>query len=206
VNRRGGAARVMKSRTNHNASRVAAGSRRKTRAPSGAKPQPSAARNIREICEMERAALRKRSLAQRWGDFIVHNASQLWFLLIHVVWFTLWTVVNAIPFGGIEPFDPFPFPFLTLVVSLEAIFLSLFILNSQNRESHQAEQRAQLDLQINLLAELESTKILRMLHALCEHYGLGPAKDPEIQQLMKRTEPKELVNELRSRLPNSLET
>jgi uncharacterized membrane protein len=76
-------------------------------------------------------------------------------------------------------------------------------LNSQSRESHQAEQRAHLDLQINLLAELESTKILRMLHALCEHYGLPPANDPEIRQLMKRTEPKDLNSELRSRLPNS---
>jgi uncharacterized membrane protein len=193
----------MKSRTNHNAPRAATSSRRKARIPSGTKPQKSTARNIREICEMEWSALRTRSIAQRWGDSIVRNASQLWFLVIHVLWFTAWIVVNAIPLGGIQPFDPFPFPFLTLVVSLEAIFLALFILNSQSRESHQAEQRAHLDLQINLLAELESTKILRMLHALCEHYGLPPANDPEIRQLMKRTEPKDLNSELRSRLPNS---
>ena len=78
-----------------------------------------------------------------------------------------------------KPFDPFPYAFLTLVVSLEAIFLSLFILMSQNRAALHADRRAHLDLQINLLAEHESTKTLELLKALCEHHGLACSQDPE---------------------------
>lgn len=81
---------------------------------------------------------------------------------------------------GIHPFDPYPYQFLTFVVSLEAIFLSLFILMSQNRATRQTDARSQLDLQINLLAEQEATKMLQMLQSLCKHQGLAVADDPEI--------------------------
>ena len=90
-------------------------------------------------------------------------------------------------FYKVRPFDAFPYPFLTLVVSLEAIFLSLFILMSQNRASLQADQRAHLDLQINLLAEHECTKTLELLQALCQYHGLSCAKDPELKELISQT-------------------
>jgi len=100
-----------------------------------------------------------------------------------------------------KPFDPFPYQFLTLVVSLESIFLSLFILMSQNRSTNQADQRNHLDLQINLLAEHENTKMLQMLQALCAHHGLAISSDPEIVQLAKRTEPQQVLEELKDNLP-----
>ena len=75
---------------------------------------------------------------------------------MHVVWFAGWILANGLP--GIKHFDPFPFTFLTLVVSLEAIFLSTFILISQNHETLLSERRNQLDLQINLLREQENTE------------------------------------------------
>ena len=69
-------------------------------------------------------------------------------------------------------FDPFPYTFLTLVVSLEAIFLSIFILISQNQETQLTERRKHLDLQINLLAEQENTKMLQLLIAISEKVGV----------------------------------
>jgi uncharacterized membrane protein len=89
------------------------------------------------------------------------------------------------------------------VTSLEAIFLSLFILTSQNRASAQADQRSHLDLQINLLAEAESTATLRMLRALCAHQGLDVAQDLEVTELLRTTEPKKLLEELQTHLPEA---
>jgi uncharacterized membrane protein len=159
-------------------------------------------RNIHAIVELEQTALDQRSRGERIGDLISQTAGKMWFIALHAVWFGAWMASNLgiIPIG--KKFDPFPFPFLTLLVSLEAIFLSLFILVSQNRASRQSEARAQLDLQINLLAELEATKMLQLLRALCAHSGLPEADDPEVNQLAKRTEPKTLVNEIRSNMPD----
>jgi hypothetical protein len=85
------------------------------------------------------------------------------------------------------------FPMLSLAVALEAIFLVLLILMSQNRLNLQAEERNHLDLQINLLAEHENTKMLQMLKALCAHHGLMISQDPEIAELATRTEPQDVL-------------
>jgi uncharacterized membrane protein len=75
----------------------------------------------------------------------------MWFIVFHIVWFSVWLGFNINPKGK-TTFDSFPFAFLTMIVSLESIFLSLFILMSQNRSDLQADQRNHLDLQINLLS------------------------------------------------------
>lgn len=166
-------------------------------------PSSASARNIRAICDLEKSALEKRSLGERWADKVAGTASKVWFAVGHFFWFSGWVVLNSGVLTGITPFDPFPFPLLTLVTSLEAIFLSLFILTSQNRSNAQADKRAQLDLQINLLAESESTLTLRMLQALCAHQGLEIAHDQEVELLAQRTEPETLVEDLRTHLPES---
>src|SRR6185369_8686847 len=93
--------------------------------------------------------------------------------------------------------DPFPFTFLTLVVSLEAIFLSTFILISQNHDAKISERRNNLDLQINLLSEQENTQMLRILRAVAEKVGapLEPAK--EVDALTEETKPQQLVNQIK---------
>ena len=96
----------------------------------------------------------------------------------------------------------FPFPALTTAVSLEAIFLSLFILMSENRSNRRADERAHLDLQINLLSELETTKLLKLVQALCAHLHLPEANDPEVAELIQRTEPASLARELERQLPS----
>ena len=142
-------------------------------------------------------------MGERWADKIAGAAGKMWFTGAHFVCFTVWVILNLGAVRGIPPFDPYPFPLLTVVTSLEAIFLSLFILTSQNRSTAQADQRAHLDLQINLLAESESTATLRMLQALCAHHGLEIARDPEVEQLAERTEPKTLVSDLQTELPDA---
>lgn len=157
-------------------------------------------RNIAAICELEKKALARRSFAARFGDAIAVQAGRPWFILLHAAWFGVWIALNV----GVRAksgFDPFPFPLLTMLVSLESIFLSLFILMSQNRSGLQADQRNHLDLQINLLAEDENTKILQMLQALCEYHKLPIGRDPEVDAMMKKTEIHEVVSELKDNLP-----
>lgn len=160
-------------------------------------------KNIRAVCELEQQALDQRSLGERIGDGVSRHAGRAWFIVLHFFWFATWIILNAGFAPSVVKFDPYPYPFLTFAVSLEAIFLSLFILMSQNRAARQADQRAHLDLQINLLAELESTRMLEMLKAICDHHGLDAALSSDIEQLAKPTEPKTLVNELQNRLPES---
>jgi uncharacterized membrane protein len=105
-------------------------------------------------------------------------------------------VVNAGLVPGVRSFDPYPFTFLTLVVSLEAIFLSIFVLASENRAAQQAERRAQLDLQVNLLAEQESTAALQMLRALCDHLGVNHGSPPGEEELAEKTAPESLMAEM----------
>jgi uncharacterized membrane protein len=148
---------------------------------------PSAtARNVRAICELEERALAQRTVSDRIGDTIATQAGRMWFIVFHIVWFAVWLAWNINPHGK-HTFDPYPFALMTMIVSLESIFLSLFILMSQNRTGLQADQRNHLELQINLLSEDENTKMLQMLHALCEHHKLNIANDPEIHAMTKRT-------------------
>jgi uncharacterized membrane protein len=162
-------------------------------------------RNIQEICKIEDENLHARSAAERLGDRIAQQGGKIWFIELHIVWFGIWVLLNSGKLAAVKPFDPFPYPFLTLVVSLEAIFLSLFILMSQNRASVHADRRAHLDLQINLLAELESSKTLALLKALCEHHGLSCSQDPELAELISRTKPAEILQALKSSLPTERE-
>jgi uncharacterized membrane protein len=164
--------------------------------------QPSSPtdRNIRAICELERQALRTRSASEVLGDIVAVRAGQMWFIVLHAVWFAAWIWLNS-RYSPWPPFDSFPYALLTMLVSLESIFLSLFILMSQNRSNLQAEHRNHLDLQINLLAEDENTKLLQMVRALCKDRGLKIADDPEIVELARQTEPEQILADIKSSLP-----
>jgi len=163
----------------------------------------SVRRNVREICKIEEEALQARSAGERFGDIVVSQSGRFWFIALHAAWFGSWILFNSHLIPKFRTFDAFPFPLLTTVVSLESIFLSLFILMSQNRSSRQADQRAHLDLQINLLAEHESTKMLELLQSLCEREGLDVARDAEVKELMSRTKPTDILRELKEGLTQS---
>src|SRR6185436_2928086 len=108
------------------------------------------ARNVESVLKIEQAERAKRTVGDRVADAISAFCGSTSFIWTHVVWFGAWVALNTFP--GFRPFDPFPFAFLTLVVSLEAIFLSTFILISENRQARLGDRRNLLDLQINLLA------------------------------------------------------
>ncbi|HWF07592.1 MAG TPA: DUF1003 domain-containing protein [Bryobacteraceae bacterium] len=154
-------------------------------------PRSATEQNIRTICALEAKNLRDRSRLERLGDAIAVQAGKPWCIVAHCIWFGVWIAANAI-----KPFDPFPYPFLTTAVSLESIFLVLFLLMSQNRSNRQAEERAHLDLQINLLSEDENTKMLRMLQVLCAHHGLDMARDPEVEKLAGQVDAADVVAEI----------
>lgn len=151
------------------------------------------------MARREATAKRHRAWPQRMGDRIAESAGQFWFICLHVIWFGAWLLLNGGLFKRVHPFDPYPFSFLTFVVSLEAIFLSLILLMSQSREMKQEEARAKLDLQINLLTERETTKVLELVHALCARQGMAEANDEEVKDLLQPVEPDQLLNELESR-------
>jgi uncharacterized membrane protein len=160
-----------------------------------------AERNIEAVSKIEEAALQGRTWGERLGDRVANAAGQMWFIALHVIWFAGWAAMNFGLLHSVRPFDLFPYPFLTFLVSLEAIFLSLFILMSQSRESRQADRRSHLDLQVNLLAEAEMTKVLQMLQALCAAHGLPEAKDPVVQQLQEETQPENMLRQIVASLP-----
>lgn len=159
--------------------------------------------NVQKIVQLEHEALEGRSFGERVGDAVARFAGNIIFVILHVFWFVGWIVLNSGRVHYIRPFDPPPYMLLSFIVSLEAIFLTSFVLMSQNRMSRQADYRAHLDLQINLLTEQESTKILQMLQNLCDRLGLrNEVSDQEVKTLLERTEPEKLIDELKKSLPN----
>jgi uncharacterized membrane protein len=151
--------------------------------------------NVQAMRQLEEAANARRSGADRIAAAIARFCGSMTFVWIHVVLFSVWIGYNALP--GFDHFDPYPFTFLTLCVSLEAIFLSTFILISQNYDMRVAERRNQLDLQINLLAEQENTKALQILERIARKVGAHHVSDdPEVKALEEATRPDALVDQI----------
>ena len=154
-------------------------------------------RNVEIIGQLEAAADAKRTVADRTADAITQFAGSMKFVLLHVVWFGLWTAFNSLPLiPSSWQIDPFPFTFLTFIVSLEAIFLSAFILISQNHEERLAQRRAHLDLQINMLSEQENSLMLRMLESIEQKLNIHC--QPDAKALQEATKPEAIVKEIQN--------
>ena len=153
--------------------------------------------NVQAIKRWESTILLTRSKSEQVSDWIATTAGSGPVLVLHVVWFGAWILANIGLFRGIRPFDSFPFPFLTMAVSLEAIFLALFVLASQNRLSRQADKRSHLDLQIDLLAEREMTAVLQLLQDIARHLEVRTSITPEqLRDLTKQTDVRRLTNRM----------
>ena len=150
--------------------------------------------NVQTIGRLEEAAKAERAKSDQIADVIAKFCGSMPFVWAHLIWFAAWIIINTMP--GVDHFDPFPFNFLTLIVSLEAIFLSTFILISQNHETRLSERRNQLDLQINLLTEQENTKMLTLLGRIAEKVGVKIDDDPSLQVLEQATRPEQLVDQI----------
>jgi uncharacterized membrane protein len=164
-------------------------------------PHAQARKNVEEIMRLEEEAIRSRSRAENLADRVTTVAGSTPCVMLHVFWFGTWVILNVGLIPGVTPFDPFPFNFLTLVVSLEAIFLTLLVLMSQNRMTKEADKRAHLDLQVNMLAEQEATMILRVVQRIGKHIGLEEETDDDMQRLEDKTDVHELARELDEKSP-----
>ena len=156
--------------------------------------------NVDKVSQLEESAREQRTSTDRMAEAIANFCGSMTFVWVHVVWFGGWIVLNLIP--GVPHFDQFPFTFLTLVVSLEAIFLSTFILISQNLETRISERRSHLDLQLNMLSEQENTKMIVMLHAIAAKVGADLTQDPHLKALSEETQPERLIEQIEARENN----
>lgn len=126
----------------------------------------------------------QRTLVERAVDQLNEIASSSAFLVIHALAFTIWLLWNT-GHLGLRPIDPYPFGLMTTIVSLEAIFLSIFVLMSQQREAAIAELREELGLQVNLRVEQEVTKTLQLVAGLYTRLGHRVSDDPELAHMLQ---------------------
>jgi uncharacterized membrane protein len=152
-------------------------------------------RNVQRIQALETAEHGKATTADRIADAIANFAGSIGFVWITVLLIGGWVVGNLM-LPPRHRIDAFPFPLLTLVLSIEAIFLSIFILMSQNRAARVSEKRSHLDLQLNLLSEQENTKMLLMLEDIAKAVGHKTPSDPEVQVLEQATQPEALSRQI----------
>ena len=151
--------------------------------------------NIETIARLEEEFKRKRTLPDRVADRIGDFSGTMTFVVVHAILFAVWIGLNLGMVPGIRPWDKYPFMLLGLAVSLEAIFLSTFVLIKQSRMSRRADERAHLDLQINLLSEREMTLVLQMLQAVCARLDVA-APHKEVRELAEETRVEAVANEL----------
>jgi uncharacterized membrane protein len=152
-------------------------------------------KNIRTIIHLRTKAANARSLQDRLADIITSFSGRMIFVYMHILWFGIWILLNTGWFG-LHAFDPFPYGLLTMVVSLEAIFLATFVLISQNRMEEESERRADLDLHIGLLTEHELTRVLQMLDAVQDKLGIVDHANSELADLEMETKPEDVLAEI----------
>jgi uncharacterized membrane protein len=158
--------------------------RRQTLRPPAPDRRARAASTTRAVRALKARHAARRSFLEGVADRLSRIASSGYFLALHAGWFALWILWNT-GVVGLTPFDPFPFGLLTMVVSLEAIFLALFILMAQRRESSIAELREEITLQVLMRAEEEVTKTLQLMAGLYPRLGHTLAKDPELDEMLR---------------------
>lgn len=138
------------------------------------------------------------TVEERVAEAITRFTGSMRFVYLHLVIFGLWIIINLGVVPGLPKFDP-SFVILAMVASVEAIFLSTFILISQNRMTAAADKRAELDLQINLLAEHEVTKLVALVAAVADRIGVQTEVDPEVDELKEDVAPEAVLDEIEER-------
>jgi uncharacterized membrane protein len=160
--------------------------------------------HINAIVRQEEEALEQRSSSERLADSVGGFAGSLPFIAVHLVFLLAWLLVNDGEIPWARPFDPYPFSLLGVIVAVEAVILSSFILMRQNRMMRRGERRDHLNLQVDLLAEKEITKVLQMVRAICGHMELQDIMaDTEIRDLSQNTSIESLSQTLEDRLPGT---
>jgi uncharacterized membrane protein len=155
-------------------------------------------RNITALIDRRQSEFEERSLADRVSDRVTGFAGSMTFVVIHLVLYGAWMAANLGWVPGLARLRGFDegFTVLAMAASVEAIFLSTFVLISQNRMQAQADKRADLDLQVSLLAEHEVTEILRMTREMARRMGVEQAHDPGLDELAQDIRPEVVLEHM----------
>jgi uncharacterized membrane protein len=153
-------------------------------------------RNIRALAEVRRQEDARRTISDRVADAVTHFAGSMWSVAFHALFFGGWLVANLGWVPNVRPWDPFPFVMLAMIASVEAIFLSTFILVSQNRMQKLADRRAELDVQISLLSEHELTRAIHLLDEVARAMNVRRPPDPELHEIKQDVAPEKVVEEI----------
>lgn len=162
---------------------------------------PALARNIEALEQRQAQEAAQAGLQQRLADAITRFSGSMVSVYLHLILFGGWIIIN-VGLTPLKPWDP-SLVVLAMIASVEAIFLSTFVLISQNRMAANADKRADLDLQTNLLAEHEITKAIAMLSAIAEHLGVATPADDELDQLKRNVAPERVMDALDERKEGS---
>ncbi len=158
--------------------------------------------NIEAIAALEHDALSRRTSTERVSDAITRVVGNVGFLVVQLTLICGWSLINLHLIPRLKSFDPFPFGILSLIVSSESVFLTIFVLISQSRMARQSERRSHLDLQVSMLSEQELTTALQMLQKLCQHMGVNvDSSVHEVRSFSKATDVHKLAGELEDKLP-----
>jgi uncharacterized membrane protein len=152
-------------------------------------------RNIEALVAHRQEEEGRRRLAERLADAATRLTGNLYFVSIHLIILALWFFTNIGWLPQIPRFDP-SFTILASVASVEALFLATFVLITQKRMAALADKRAELDLQISLLAEHEITRLITLITAMAERMGLDVAQDPELAELSRDVAPEQMIEKM----------
>lgn len=168
----------------------------------GRKPQPgqdalsrTIARNISALIDHERQIEKSARLQDRVADAITGFAGSMVFVVLHLVIFGGWIAVNTGVLPLLPKFDP-TLVILAMAASVEAIFISTFVLISQNRMVTAADRQAKLNLQISLLAEHETTRLMALVSAIADRLGVVTELDAEIEELQRDITPEAVLDRI----------
>jgi len=167
------------------------------------RPQANAvAKNIQRIADLEQSARRDLTGAERISKAITDFAGSMVFVVLHLLLFGGWALWNGTGPERLR-FDPYPFGLMTMLVSLEGVFLATFVLITQNRMLVQTDRRDHLALQVNMLTEQELTTVLRLLRQLCDHAGVKPESNAQrrVEELMEETNVYDVMQQIDRGLP-----
>jgi uncharacterized membrane protein len=154
-------------------------------------------RNIVRMQEHRAREERQATLSERVSDAITHFAGSMTFVIIHAVAYGAWIAVNTGIIPGLKPFDP-SFVMLAMEASVEAIFLSTFVLISQNRMMGAAAKQSDLDLQINLLTEHELTRLVSLVDAMARKMSVEVSNEQEMAEIKEDVSPEAVLDALKA--------
>ena len=153
-------------------------------------------RNISALVSQRDERVRRQGLQDRVADRVTSFTGSMTFVYLHLLLFGGWILVN-LGWTPLPRFDP-SFVVLAMAASVEAIFLSTFVLITQNRMAAVADRRAELDLQVSLLAEHEVTRLIRLTSAIADRLGIDEAGDPELDELRQDVQPERVLDTIES--------